>query len=444
VVADFNDDGFADLAVADAAEGTLAIRLGDGTRRYAPSATLQIDAGRTILGAGDFNGDGFADLAVVNWQTRFVTLWMNDRAGSFQPVAAVGIPSGVDAVAVRDLDGDGLADLVMEGGVSNLALALRSEWLGTPEASIRFALSEAPAGSASVEPVIRSEPDAALAGPTVASLSLSPPTIQGGSGGTSTATVTLSAPSPAGGTNLTLSSSITDLAASQPDLSIPAGASSGSFIVGTNPKFRRYSGLAFTVTITASANGSSKSAILSVTAQPKPADINGDSTQRHGTVCGSVFPARNGEGGILYQCFDGPDFGTVALNGSAQTKTDSTAIDVKDFRGSGAGWNLQITSTQFSAGAGKTLATDATTITLTSAACDTPLAGCTPAVNTILTPVTVPAAATAPTAVKFFSTPALTGMGDFTVTPNFSLAVPADVFAGTYNSTMTITIGNAP
>ena len=50
---------------------------------------------------------------------------------------------------------------------------------------------------------------------------------------------------------------------------------------------------------------------------------------------------------------DGPDFGTVALNGSAQTKTDSTAIDVKDFRGSGAGWNLQITSTQFSAGAGK-------------------------------------------------------------------------------------------
>ena len=148
----------------------------------------------------------------------------------------------------------------------------------------------------------------------------------------------MSAPSPAGGTNLTLSSSITDLAASQPDLSIPAGASSGSFIVGTNPKFRRYSGLAFTVTITASANGSSKSAILSVTAQPKPADINGDSTQRHGTVCGSVFPARNGEGGILYQCFDGPDFGTVGkctfkqecLSFGCQTKPSSnfTFVDV--------------------------------------------------------------------------------------------------------------------
>jgi hypothetical protein len=149
-------------------------------------------------------------------------------------------------------------------------------------------------------------------------------------------------------------------------------------------------------------------------------------------------------GSLAMAASEGPAFGAVALNGSAQTKTDTVPIDVKDFRGSGAGWNLQITSTQFSAGAGVTLPADATTILATTAACDNLLAGCTVAANTILTPVAVPAGATAPTAVKFFSTPALTGMGDFTVTPSFSLRVPADALAGDYASTMTITVGNAP
>ena len=119
-------------------------------------------------------------------------------------------------------------------------------------------------------------------------------------------------------------------------------------------------------------------------------------------------------------------------------------IDVKDFRGSGAGWNLQITSTQFRADGGATLPADATTITGTTAACDNVLAGCTPALNAVAGTVTVPAGPTAPAPVKFFSTPALTGMGDHTVTPTFALRVPADAQLGDYASTMTITVGNAP
>src|SRR2546422_1279258 len=148
-------------------------------------------------------------------------------------------------------------------------------------------------------------------GPTVTSVVLSPSTIAGGSGGTSTGTVTLNSLAPAGGILVSLSSSNTSLAASRPSALVPEGAASATFAVATNRLYRRYSGLAFTASITASANGSSASASLSVTAQPRPADINGDSSQRQGAVCGGSFPASAGEPGILYQCAKAPNFGSV-------------------------------------------------------------------------------------------------------------------------------------
>jgi hypothetical protein len=151
----------------------------------------------------------------------------------------------------------------------------------------------------------------AMAAATVASLTLSPAAIAGGTGGTSTATITLSEAAPAGGTVVTIATSSPGLAASVQSVRVPAGATTASFSVATNPKYRRYSSLAFTATISASAGGTIASAVLNVTAQPRPADIDGDSTQRFGTVCGGNFPARGGDHGILFDCQVGPDFGTV-------------------------------------------------------------------------------------------------------------------------------------
>jgi hypothetical protein len=159
------------------------------------------------------------------------------------------------------------------------------------------------AGTLAGEPV--------LAAPTVTSLTLSPSTIAGGTGSTSTATVTLSEAAPAGGTVVTIGTSNPGLAASVQSVVVPAGAKTTSFAVATNAKYRRYSGLAFTVAISASAGGTTGSATLNVTAQPMPADIDGDSTQRFGTVCGGNFPAGRGDHGILFDCQVGPDFGTV-------------------------------------------------------------------------------------------------------------------------------------
>lgn len=155
---------------------------------------------------------------------------------------------------------------------------------------------------------------------TASSLVCSPSVIAGGSGDSATCTVTLSAPAPAGGTVVTLASSLLELAASVPTITVPAGQSTGTFTVATNGSYRQYSGLQFDATISASANGTLRSATVTVTAQPRPADFSsgsqaGSNTQWSGLMCGGIAPI-GGREGILYSCSaaQGTGFGTCTFH----------------------------------------------------------------------------------------------------------------------------------
>jgi hypothetical protein len=132
-----------------------------------------------------------------------------------------------------------------------------------------------------------------------------------------------------------------------------------------------------------------------------------------------------------------------ALNGANQTLTTTQPYDVSDATGSAAGWNVTATSTQFLSGA-KTLAIGATTVpSAPSIACDATVT-CTVATNTTTYPYTLPAATTAPTATKMIDASAATGMGNQTVTPTWSLAIPAATQAGIYTSTWTMSLVSGP
>lgn len=148
---------------------------------------------------------------------------------------------------------------------------------------------------------------------TVASVNLTPSTIDGGSGALATGTVTLAGPAPAGGEVIDLTSSNVALAASTPSITIPEGSTSASFTIGTNPLYRPFSGLAFDVTITATSRGggSPASAILHVTAQPIPGPFTGgtrstDQQARDGDICGGAFGSGSAGGesalGNLFRC----------------------------------------------------------------------------------------------------------------------------------------------
>jgi hypothetical protein len=144
---------------------------------------------------------------------------------------------------------------------------------------------------------------------SISSLTLSPSTITGGTGGISIGTVTIGAAAGTGGQVITLRSSNTDLAASTPRIVVAEGETSATFIVGTNADYRKYSGLAFSATITATnAGGSSASAVLNVTAQAIPGPFTGGTNQADarataGNICGSAFGSgQAAERGILYRC----------------------------------------------------------------------------------------------------------------------------------------------
>jgi hypothetical protein len=136
-----------------------------------------------------------------------------------------------------------------------------------------------------------------------------------------------------------------------------------------------------------------------------------------------------------------PSFG-VSLDGTDQTATYTVPATVTDATGSDSGWNLTVTSTQFTTGS-QTLATTASTVTGVTNTC---VGGstCTAATNAITYPVTVPAAGTPPAAVKFFNAAASTGAGKFTNTPTITVAVPANTHAGVYSSTLTLAAVSGP
>jgi hypothetical protein len=135
---------------------------------------------------------------------------------------------------------------------------------------------------------------------------------------------------------------------------------------------------------------------------------------------------------------------SATLDGTDQTPTYTLPITVSDTRnGANAnGWNLTITSTQFKTATSNTLPTTASTITGVNVTC--PGGGCTNPTNSINPPVAVPAAAVAPTAVKFYNAANNTGKGTFTVTPTVQVTVPANTFIGSYASTITLAVVAGP
>jgi hypothetical protein len=133
----------------------------------------------------------------------------------------------------------------------------------------------------------------------------------------------------------------------------------------------------------------------------------------------------------------------VTLNGTDQTAPYTLPVTVTDTRGTGAGWNLTITSTQFKTGAPVTrLAANASTMSASSSKCA--VGSCTNPVNTVTYPLAVPAGIVAPAPVKFFNAALASGLGTFTVTPAISVAVPANSLKGTYTSTITLAIATGP
>ncbi|MGO9923301.1 MAG: FG-GAP-like repeat-containing protein, partial [Isosphaeraceae bacterium] len=124
---DFNSDGVPDLIILQGPPGTLGVVLGDPNHpgEFLAGAQFATTGGSPIAAAvGDFNGDGMLDLVVVIDQPGgaypSVNVFLGDPAhpGQFLPPDGYYLPNAAllasaTDVAIGDFNGDGLPDLAV-------------------------------------------------------------------------------------------------------------------------------------------------------------------------------------------------------------------------------------------------------------------------------------------------------------------------------------------
>ena len=131
----------------------------------------------------------------------------------------------------------------------------------------------------------------------------------------------------------------------------------------------------------------------------------------------------------------GPTF-TLTLTGADQTATSSFTMTVTNTGSTGNnGWN--ITASQTSLTSGSNSLGYSTVIGVTAGGCSG--GSCSDPTNSVTYPV-----ALSGTAVKIYNAALNTGRGTNPLTANLTLGVPGNAVAGTYTSTMTVSIASGP
>ena len=149
-VADFNGDGYRDLATADAGTNGVSVLLNDGTATstsvgFSTPAFYATGATPYGVAAGDLNGDGIVDLVVANEGGNSVSVLLGKGDGSFavQPAIALSSSSsyGPRNAVIADLNGDGKNDVATENQNDDsvsLLINTTSPWPGTSAGTVSF------------------------------------------------------------------------------------------------------------------------------------------------------------------------------------------------------------------------------------------------------------------------------------------------------------------
>jgi hypothetical protein len=152
---------------------------------------------------------------------------------------------------------------------------------------------------------------------------------------------------------------------------------------------------------------------------------------------GAVQASVTVQGGNLTNTAQNVAFGSVALSGSDQTvPATAQTWQAKDARGTGDGWNVTVSSTNFT-GAG---AIDVANFKMRQLqAAITTVSG-----NTAPSSLVTTFQSLSALPLKVLQATGGAGMGTYDYIPDFQLTVPASAAAGSYTANVTVSINSGP
>lgn len=114
-IGDFNGDGVPDFVSADQGANQLSVAINNGSGSFSSPTPYAICSASTphAVAVADFNGDGYLDIAVANFGSNSVTLCAGRGDGSFFFAGTLGVGVDPTGVAFADLNGDGKTDLAV-------------------------------------------------------------------------------------------------------------------------------------------------------------------------------------------------------------------------------------------------------------------------------------------------------------------------------------------
>lgn len=134
LAADFNQDGIPDIAAMSQEDGTngdVAIFLGNGDGTFHGPVDNVLGNFPVAIALGDFNRDGILDFVTVDYFNNVADVSLGNGDGTFQPIVAYPIGSGPYGVVTGDFNGDGFIDIAAVNNNPNTMSVLLGNGDGT-------------------------------------------------------------------------------------------------------------------------------------------------------------------------------------------------------------------------------------------------------------------------------------------------------------------------